>query len=158
MHVINDNTLWHLQDKENRRSPANAPAEPSEPQAASSPNIASPAFLTPARFSETIKDVQAGICVADRDKACQPSTSASTHTAFAASTPKIDDASSSSAARAAAHAETTKQHRARTRLGNPAFSTPAISQCPAEHAATPAEAEQVSEVSVKTPFAHRNGS
>lgn len=149
--------LWHLQDKENRRSPANAPAEPSEPQAASSPNIARPAFLTPARFSETRKDVHAGISVADKDKACQPSTSASTHTAFAASTPKIDDASSRSAARTAAH-ETTKQHRARTRLGNPAFSTPAISQCPAEHAATPAEAKQVSEVSVKKHLAHRNGS
>ena len=122
------------------------------------PGIASPAFLTPARFSETTQEMHAGISVADKDKAYQPSTSASTHTAFAAHTPKIDDSSSSSAARAVANAETTKQLRARTRLGNPAFSTPVVSQCPAELDAMPAEAEQGSEVSAKMHVAYRNGS
>ena len=150
------------QDKENRHSPANAPAEP---PSATTPITASLAFLTPARLSEASQDTLGSysqVSTAGKEKASQPSTSMSTHTAFAANTPRIDDATSSAAARAAGHAETGHQHRARTRLGNPAFSTPAIPQPDDEHMATPYEAEQVLQVSttampVITPFCNLSG-
>ena len=146
-----------VQDKENRHSPANAPAEP---PSATTPITASLAFLTPARLSEASQETLGTyfqVSTAGKEKASQPSTSTSTHTAFAANTPKIDDATSSAAARAAGHAETGHQHRARTRLGNPAFSTPAIPQPDDEHMATPFEAEQLLQVSTiampaMTPF------
>lgn len=122
----------------------------SAPQAAATPTLASPAFLTPARCGEVSHPepaVHTDGSTASKAKGCQPSTATSTHTAFAASTPKIDDAPSSGAARAAVHAEFIKQHRARTRLGNPAFSSPAVSKPSSQDAVTPAETQQTSQVS-----------
>lgn len=92
--------------------------------------------------------MNANASTVSKDAARQPSTSTSTHTGFAAGTPKIDDAPRSAAARAAVHAEFIKQHRARTRLGNPAFSTPVISGPVNGHVKSPAE--QLSQVTVIT--------
>lgn len=115
-----------------------------DPSQASEPHVATPSFHTPARLPEANPSLFPHPLAAtsnDKGTACQPITATcnSTHTTFAAGTPKAEEASNSFA-RAAAHAETGKQHRARTRLGNPAFSTPAASQLQEQPSVTPVSA------------------